>query len=73
MSASKQPVPNSTPPVINAHELYTLEEACRRLRWKEHSRRQARRMGLKVIRFGSRDYVTGQAILELFDQIGESQ
>ena len=76
MSARKpkpKPEPNTTPAVIDANQLYTLEEAARRLRWRKHSRQQARRLGLKTVRFGSRDYCLGRDVLAFFDGLGEQQ
>ena len=69
----QKPVPNNTPAVVHAHELYTYDELARRLRWQEHSRRQAKRLGLKTIRFGSRDYVLGKHALEFYEQLAEQQ
>ncbi len=54
-------VPNTKPAVVQADSLYTLEELCRRLRWKRRSRAQALRTGPKnreircpAMLFGSR-------------------
>lgn len=69
----KRPVPNNTPAVANANELYTFDELSQRLRWKEHSRRQAKNLGLKVVRFGSRDYVLGRDVLDFYEQLAEQQ
>ena len=69
--AKPQPTNNTTPAVVRADELYSLEEAARRLRWRTHSVRQAKRAGLRVIRFGSRDYISGRAILEFFDRLAK--
>lgn len=56
------PSPSPTPPaVIRAAQLYDGRELCRRLRSRRHSWRQARRLGRRVTRFGSRDYITGVA------------
>lgn len=65
--------PNNTPAVIDANKVYTFKEAARRLRWKQHSTRQARRMGLRVVKFGSRNYVLGQHVLEFFQRLAEEQ
>ena len=65
--------PNTTQSVIRADELYTLEEAARRLRWRQHSIRQARCLGLRIIRFGSRNYVAGSAVLAFFEHLAELQ
>ena len=54
-------------------ELLTVEELSRRLRWKRHSTRQAKRLGLPVHRFGSRDYCIGDEVLLWFRTIGQQQ
>lgn len=64
---------NETPGEIRADDLYTFEEAARRLRWKKHSQRQAKKMGLQVSRFGSRDYVRGRAIIEFFAKLEQAR
>ena len=63
------PSPNTSPPVIRADELYLWEELQRRLRWKKHSARQARRLGLDPIKFGSRLYIHGSTVLEWFSKL----
>ena len=68
-----KPEPNTTPAVIDARQLYSFDEAARRLRWKKHSRQQARRLGLKTVRFGSRDYVLGRDLLAFFDRLAQKQ
>ena len=71
-----RPTPNNSPAVINAHEAYLFEEFARRLRWRKHSCRQAKKMGLRTVRFGSRDYVLGQwglDFLESLDKQGDSE
>ena len=65
--------PNNSPAVINAHEVYTLSEAARRMRWKRHSIRQAIRAGLVTTKFGSRRYVVGQAVIDLMSRLAEEQ
>lgn len=65
--------PNNSPPVVCADELYTFTEICARLRWRRHSRQQARRLGLKTVRFGSRDYVLGRDLLAFFDRLAQKQ
>lgn len=64
---------NTSPPVINAHELYSLDEAARRLRWRKHSIRQALRAGLVTVKFGSTRYVTGQAVLNFIEKLAQQQ
>lgn len=68
-----KPEPNNTVGVIRRDEIYVAEEAYRRLRWRRHSRQQARRLGLKVTRFGSRDYVLGRDLLDFFDRLAQQQ
>ena len=68
-----KPESNTTPAVIEAGSVYVFEEAARRLRWRRHSQRQALRAGLKVVKFGSRRYVRGQAVLDFFAQLEEEQ
>ena len=68
-----KPEPNASPPVVNATELYPLDELCRRLRWRRHSRQQALRKGLKSVLFGSRRYVKGSWALAFFDQLLKEQ
>ena len=79
MSTSKpstprpKPEPNNSPGVIRADEVYVFEEACRRLRWRRHSAQQAKRLGLKPIKFGSRLYISGSAILKFFEDLARRQ
>ena len=67
------PSPNTSPPVIRADELYLWEELQRRLRWKKHSARQARRLGLDPIKFGSRLYIHGSTVLEWFSKLASDE
>lgn len=50
-------------------EIYSLDEAKRRLRWSESALRAARRRGLKLLACGKRRYVTGQEILRFLEQL----
>ena len=59
-----RPETNHYPAVVKKGAAYTAEELCRRLRWKKHSLRQARRLGLKLHRHGSRDYAIGDEVIE---------
>ena len=59
--------------MVNGQEVYVFEEFAKRMRWRKHSCRQAKRMGLPTIRFGSRDYVIGKQALEWFEQLGQQQ
>lgn len=74
MPDSKQrqrPEPNNTPSVVEADAVYSLKEVARRLRWKEHSVRQAKRLGLQIIKFGSRHYVTGREVMRFFEALAD--
>ena len=68
-----KPEPNGCPAVVSVHELYTLEEVARRLRWKRHSIRQALRNGLVTAKFGSRRYCTGRAVRDFMERLAQQQ
>jgi len=51
-----------TPGVISLFEIYSLDEAKRRLRWTDSSLRAARRNGLRLMVCGKRRYVSGKEI-----------
>ena len=53
-----------SPGVISLTEIYTLDEAKRRLGWSDAALRAAKRRGLVVLASGKRRYITGLAILE---------
>jgi hypothetical protein len=53
--------------VISLTEIYTLDEARRRLCWTASSLRAARRRGLKLLDSGKRKYVTGTEILRFLE------
>jgi len=59
------------PGVVSVHELYTLEEAKRRLRWTESALRAARRRGLKLLSCGKRKYLSGKEILRFLEELQE--
>ena len=59
----------SAPGVVSVHELYTLDEARRRLRWTESSMRSARRRGLKLLSCGKRKYLAGKEILRFLETL----
>ena len=59
------------PGIISVHELYTLEEARRRLRWTESALRAARRRGLKLLSCGKRKYVSGKEIVRFLEGLQE--
>ncbi len=60
------------PGVISVHELYTLEEARKRLQWSESALRAARRRGLQLLSSGKRKYVTGKEILRFLESEQEA-
>ena len=64
-----KPSPNATPAVISGNEMYLWQEVCRRLRWRKHSARQAQRLGLNPIKFGSRLYIHGSTVLAWFSKL----
>ncbi len=68
-----RPESNTNDPVIRNGELYTLEEFAKRARWRRHSIRQARKLGLRTILFGSRRYVLGSDGLRFFERLAEQQ
>ena len=59
------------PGVISVHELYTLEESKRRLRWTESALRTARRRGLKLLSCGKRKYLSGKEIFRFLEELQE--
>jgi len=63
----------AVPCVVSAGEIYDKGEVCRRLRWARHSWRQARRAGLRTVRFGARDFVLGAWIIEFFAALADRQ
>ena len=65
--------PNGYPAVVETGALYPVEELAMRLRWRRHSLRQAKKLGLPTIRFGSRDYVIGRQAIEWFEKLSQQQ
>ncbi len=55
--------------VISTLEVYTLDEAKRRLRWTDSAVRSAKRRGLRLIKCGKRKYVSGQELLRFLESI----
>ena len=51
------------PTAIKPDEMYPLSEAMRRMGWREHSFRQARKNGLAVMRVGRTAYVMGSDLI----------
>jgi len=70
---SQLPTAPSLPPSasVRADEVLTVVELCRRLRWRGHSLRQAKRLGLPTIRFGARDYAIGDEVLTWFKSLAQ--
>ncbi|MCX7428841.1 MAG: hypothetical protein NTW96_24850 [Planctomycetia bacterium] len=59
--------PSATPDrSISALEVYTVAEACARLRWGRKTFWHAERMGLKSVSFGRSKYLRGAEILRWF-------
>lgn len=58
--------------VISTNEVYTLDEAKRRLRWTDSSVRSAKRRGLRLIKCGKRKYVSGQELFRFLESISSS-
>ena len=56
-----------TPSKIESSEVYALDEFLSRVGWRSHAFRQAKRNGLRVIRFGCRAYVRGVDFLDFLD------
>lgn len=61
--------PTAGPRSIPANTVMTLREAARRLGWKTHAVRQAKKAGLRVIRFGRQDYVLGNDVIGFFQRL----
>jgi hypothetical protein len=71
--SERQKHDTSTPGAISPLELYTVEEARRRLRLGEWSWRKMRRDGLYVLRSGGRSFVSGKAIIAYLEAKGGEQ
>ena len=54
----------TTPGVVDAHAIYTLEEIRARLGLGKQAWRTARRQGLPVRRVGRRGYVRGSDVID---------
>lgn len=65
--------PNHTPAVIEPGIVLTAEELRKRMRWQKHSYAQARRLGLRTVRFGSRNYVLGTDVISFFENLAKQQ
>ena len=74
MAGQEKPHSDTTyPGVIAADELYTLEEAKRRLRWTASALRSAKRRGLRVLVCGKRHYITGKELIRFLEAINTSE
>jgi hypothetical protein len=65
--------PKRPPAVISANAVYSWQELQRRLRWGEHSARQARVAGLRLVTFGREKYALGSDVLDFFKRLGDRQ
>ncbi len=72
-TAPRKIEPNHTPAVIEPGVVLTAEELRRRLRWQKHSYAQARRLGLRTVRFGSRNYVLSSDVVSFFERLAQEQ
>jgi len=61
------------PAVISAGAVYSWAEIQKRLGWQEHSARQARVKGLRLITFGCKKYCLGEDVLSFFRKLAEQQ
>jgi hypothetical protein len=59
--------------VIRADAVYSWPELRRRLGWLEHSGRQARVKGLRLVTFGRAKYALGSDVLKFFERLAEQQ
>jgi hypothetical protein len=70
-AVAAKPPPNAdhrpTSGVISLYELYTIDEAKRRLSWSDSAFRAAKRRGLAVLASGKLRYVTGVSILRFLE------
>lgn len=64
---------NSPPGFVVPEALYTVEEVMSRLRMGRAAWRQFRHKGAKPIRFGSRNYITGAAVIDVFKMIANDE
>ena len=54
-------------------ETLLVDALCRRYGLKKHSRRQLRNRGLRMVRFGSKDFTTGKWFREFLERLAEQQ
>lgn len=72
-ASASPPAASTVPASVQASEVMAVEELARRLRWRRHSIRQARRLGLPTVRFGVRDYVIGGDVVAWFRDLRTQQ
>jgi hypothetical protein len=65
--------PRSALGAIRRDEVLPFATAAARLGWCAKSRRYAQRDGLRVIRYGRHQYVTGADLLDWFRKLAEQQ
>lgn len=58
---------------IRADTLYRATEMRRKLGWGFKSYRQAKRKGLRTVKFARQEYVLGSDVLGLFARLAEDQ
>lgn len=67
-SPAESPCATSSPAVIRRGELYRLSHALRILKWGAKALRLAKRKGLAPIEFAKAKWLTGDQILDFFEQ-----
>ncbi len=73
VTARAKPPRRPTPTVIRADAVYSWAELRRRLGWAEHSGRQARIAGLRLVTFGRQKYCLGEDVLAFFRKLADRQ
>ena len=71
-----RPKPEASNPLkgsVHRDEIILVDTLCRRYGLKRHSRRQLRNRGLKMVRFGSKDFTTGKWFQEFLERLAEQQ
>jgi hypothetical protein len=76
-TSPRRPVPRKpakrATAVIRADAVYSWAELRRRLGWAEHSGRQARTAGLRLVTFGRQKYCLGEDVLAFFRKLADRQ
>ena len=70
---ARSPVARPTAGMIDERSIYSRQELCRLLGWQRHSWRRAKRLGLRVVTFGSRQYIRGQWVAQWFNKLATDQ